>query len=138
MKTPVTIESLLTRIKREVAEKAKVSELKKAEARVERLRRAEPPPSMYQREELWVAVALHREYEIQHCDQCQCEHTAFNQEKVELHHKIDRSARRWLKERGEGMENLPLQIHVTERTIPECFACITAGKLLHNLFKAVA
>lgn len=137
MKTPVTIDSLLTRIKKEVAEKDKKSEIKKGEARIERLRR-QAPPSMYAKEELWTPVALHREYEVQHCDCCKDERTVFNQEKVELHHKVDRSARRWLRERGEGMDNLPLHIIISERSIPECFACITTGKILHHLFRNAA
>lgn len=130
----VTLESLLTRIKKEVAQKAVESEKKKAEAKAERARRSEPM-SIYEREDLWIPKAIHREYELQLCDCCKGEKTVFNCEKVELHHKVDRSARRWIRERGEGMDDLPLTVTVSERVIPECFDCHTVGKMLQHLFK---
>lgn len=134
MKSPVTLESLLVRVKKEVANKEKVSAQKKLEARAERIKRAEPQ-SMYEREELWIPVALHREYEVQYCDSCKVETTAFSCERVELKHKIDRSARRWLRERGEGMQQLPMHTTIVERVVPECFCCYSLGKFSTSLWK---
>lgn len=133
-KSPVTLESLLVRVKKEVANKEKVSAAKKAEARQERIKRAEPM-SIYEREELWIPVALHREYEVQYCDSCKMETTAFSCERVELRHKIDRSARRWLRERGEGMQDLPMFTSIVERVVPECFCCYTLGRFSTSLWK---
>lgn len=138
MKTPVTIDSLLSRVRREVQQKEVQSAAKKAEARTERARRSEPAISMYAQESLWVAVALHREYQVQICDSCKGETTIFLRDKVELQHKVDRSARRWLNERGEGMSNLPIRIEIQERVIPECFCCLTVGRTLNHLFKGTS
>lgn len=136
MKTPVTIESLLLRVKKEVAQKQQVSEKKKLEAKVERQRRAEPQISMYAKEELWLPVAIYREYEVQICDCCKSEQTIFLRQKVELRHKIDRSARRWINERGEAMlDELPLNVEIQERLVPECFCCLSVGRTLQHLFK---
>lgn len=133
-KTPITLESLTARIKKEVAAKAQQSERRKLEAREERKRR-EAAPSIYEREDLWFPVAIHREYEVQLCDCCKQEQTVFNRDKVELHHRHDRSARRWLHERGETMSALPIRIEILERVIPECFTCLTLGKILNHLWK---
>ena len=135
MKTPTTIDSLLQRVRKEVATKQVFSEKKKQEAKVERLRRKEPQPSIYVKEELWKPVAIHREYQVQICDCCKQEQTMFLRDKVELQHKIDRSAKRWLNERGEGTQNLPMFIEVQERVIPECFCCNTLGRFANTLWK---
>lgn len=129
-----TLESLLVRVKKEVAVKAVESEKKKLEARHERLRR-QAPTTIYEREDLWYGVAIHREYELQLCDCCKGERVAFNCDKVELRHKIDRSAIRWIRERGEGMDDLPTRITIAERVIPECFDCQTLGRQLQHLFR---
>lgn len=134
-KTPVTIDSLLTRIKREVQQREKQSAAKKLEARHERLRRAEPT-SIFQREELWHPVAVHRQYEVQHCDSCKQEQTCFSHDKIELRHKLQPSARRWRYDRGEGVGNLPVKVHIVEHTIPECFACASVGKVFNTLFNS--
>lgn len=128
-----TLESLLLRVKKEVEKKAVISEKKKLEARREIARRGQPL-TIYEKPEMWFGVAIHREYELQICDSCKGEHVAFNCDKVELRHRIDKSAIRWLRERGEDMDNLPTKIWITERVVPECFECHTLGKQLKHLF----
>lgn len=144
MKTPVTLESLVVRVKKEVEAKAKISDQKKREA-AEEIRRRKEQPDVYQREELWFPTCVHREYEIQVCDCCKTETTIFAAERVELHHKLDKYARRtvvvqpgsrWSAYKGETpLEVLDLKIEISERIIPECFGCFTAGKLLQHLFR---
>lgn len=136
MKSPVTLESLLVRVKKEVAAKEKSSELKKQEAKLERIKRL-APQTVYQREDLWYPYAIHREYEIQHCDSCQTKNTVFSCERIEMRHKADRLKSRWIrKDRGEAMlDGLPQQTSWIERTIPECYCCWTIGNLTTSLWK---
>jgi hypothetical protein len=134
MKTPATIDSLLLRIKKEVAQREKQSAAKKLEARAERLKREEPQ-SIYERQDMWTPVAIYREYEIQHCDCCKQELTVFNCEKVELRHRTDKSAIKWVHERGEALKGLPTKITILERVIPECFCCLTLGKFTQHFWR---
>lgn len=92
--------------------------------------------SIYQQEANWLPRRIHREFEIQLCDCCKGEQVAFMGDRVELHHRIDRSAKRFIRERGEALRaDLPVDLHLIQRVIPECWSCYSAGQLLETLFK---
>lgn len=138
MKTPATLESLLVRVKKEVAIKAQLSEQKKKEA-AEEIQRRKQQPDVYQREDLWSAIKIVREYEVQVCACCKLETTIFAGERIVLRHKTDRFAQRtvlvqpnsrWFGYKGESPLELPLEIVFPERVIPECFGCYTVGRML--------
>lgn len=138
MKPGLTLESLITRVKKEAAQKAVESDRKKEEARIERQRRVatgQTEPTMYQKEELWYGVGIHRIYEIQTCDCCKGRQVLFDGDRVELRHRLDRSARRWVRERGEAFDgSLPVKVDVVERVIPECWDCFSVERHLTHLF----
>lgn len=137
--TAPNLEALLQRVKKQVAEKEKKSAKTKLLAKLKRQELyPDGEPTTYQREENWLPIAIHREYEVQTCDCCRGEKVLFQGDKVELRHKIDHSARRWIRERGESFQQLPMQTHVVERVIPECWECFTLGKQLLTLFKGIA
>ena len=137
MSTPpkITLEGLAARIKLQVAAKEKKNDKVKLMAKLKR-QELYPggEPTTYQREENWYPVSILREYEIQTCDCCKRENVHFAGDRVELRHKTDRSARRWIRERGELFESLPQRVQILERVVPECWDCYTLGKKLSNLF----
>ncbi len=134
-----SLENLLSRVKSQVAHKEEESKKKKLAARKERIARGGgDAPTIYEKEENWLPIRIHREYELQLCDSCKGEQGLFQGDRVEYKHRLDKSAKRWKAERGESMDpklNLPVQVHVVPRTIPECWDCLTLGRKLQHLFR---
>ena len=131
-KTLISLDHLLKRVQTSIAEKKKRTPSPAKEAN-------EAALTIYQRPEMWRPVLIHRWYELQTCDCCKGEKMLFGGDKVELEHIKDPSAKRWLRERGEAIDgSLPVEIHIEERVIPECWDCHTVGKQLENIFMAAS
>lgn len=132
MTTLLSLDHLLKRVQGQIAEKKKRAPKEHQEAN----RKAE---SIYNRPELWKPVCIHRWYEVQTCDCCKGEKVLFDGDKVELAHTKDASAKRWLRERGEAINgDLPIEVHIIERVVPQCWDCHTIGKQLDNIFMAAS
>jgi len=83
----------------------------------------------------WTPFEIRIIYERQVCECCEGDQMSVHQELVGFQSTKVAGARRWLRYRGEAIENqLPTSCEIIERHVPQCWQCHTLERHLDNLW----